>query len=841
MIRKLTAMAVATLLAFAILPVVAASAAVTGTARITQAKEGFPGARDMAIQVTNTQNLLGGAANYVEVVLPPNFSQAACPASPAGSWVCSVVTAAGGGQTLVFQGGPLAQGGNFTFPFSVQANRPASADATGRFRVYLSDNLGAALTEAQPTGAGALDGVIRILELLQGSLSATTPAGVADQTGTAGQQDLTYQAVVRNHARNAVPVTVAMASNGDDTFDGPRTLSAAGLGAQTPFLFSLDLGTTTGSTRAATFTAAATAANATAQNAQRGFTVEAAPLVTPVRNTFSHPVISSDDGLTYTFRINANKVNLPGIDGLDGTLAFACATVDLASPASLARNAQNGVELSYGPFVMCPAADGTYDARFTFTGTDDNGKAYAQTVDLTNLIEIDNLAPVVNLDDLLPPDGQEQVKDGDSITVSGSVNDTVQRAPLEYVELQSTNGARIPVTVTTTSSGTGYTFTGTATVDGLGDYGQLFAVAEACDRADNCGGSTSTALDIDNVLPGLVDPGRVIQEARYDGGTNPVIEVAFDERFDARGGCDLTHWRVSGNRVVTAVLYSDGTPCVRNGESPAGDDIRILVVREANGAGMDRDATPQVTYMPQSTPLSLEDAVTDGALNEALEKAVQTITGIAPPAPDLTRVLRNGGAEVATLDEDVYWTRFGGNDAILEYAGFRSGYLVQVLDGAGNVLRTEEADGSVVIPIGTTDGRYPRAVRLVNTSGLTGEATPLTIALDTVAAGLTTTSYVPGTATATFNEKLWTGSNFSRNWFVREFNPGYEPGYDDARYFTYRPDRVDGNEAADRSLTITLPGNGGYAGVQYLFSASEGNARYVDRAGNVTGDQEIGG
>ena len=836
MFRRFTAIVAATVVAFAILPVLAASAAVTGTGRITQAKDGFPGARAMAIAVTNSQpNLVGGAANYVEVVLPPNFSQASCPSTPAGTWVCSVVSAAGGGQTLVFQGGPLAGGATFTFPFGVQANRPASADSTGRFRVYLSDNLGNTVTEAQPAAVGALDGTIRILELLPGSLAATAPAGVVDQTGTAGQGGLTYTASVRNHARNAVNVTVAMSSNGDDAFSAPATRSASGLGATTAVPFTLALGTTApnAATRTATFTAAATAAGATAQNAQRTFTVEAAPVLSLVSSSFSHPVVASRDGLTYTFTIDANKANLPGVDGLAGSLSFACATVNLASPASVARTAQNGVELTFGPYAMCPAADGTYDARFSFTGTDDNGKPYAQVIDVARLIEVDNLIPVVTLDPLAAPGTQDQVKDTDEVTVSGRVDDTAQRAPLRYVELQSTNGAQIPVTVTTASSGTGYTFTGTATLADLGDYGQLFAVAEACDRADNCGGATSNALDIDNVDPFLVDPGRVVQDALY--APRPVIEVTFSDLYTVRGACGLGNWSASG-LLITEVLYSDGTPCTAAQASPTGDNVRILVPAET----MDRDDTPQVTYTPRRLAVGvagLEDPATDGALNAAADKVISTITGIAPPAPDLTRVLRNGGTEEATFDEDLYWTRFGGNDLVVEYTGFRDGYFVQVMVG-DTVLRTEEADGSVVVPIGSTDRRYNRTIRLVNTQGLLGDRTPIAIQLDTVAAALTTASYVPGTATATFNEKLWAGSNFSRNWFVRELNPGYEPGYDDARYFTYRPDRVDGAERADRAMTIALPGNGDFAGVQYLFSASDGNARYVDRAGNVTGDQE---
>ena len=835
MFRRFTAIVAATVVAFAIFPVLAASAAVSGSARITVGKDGFPGAREMTVQVTNSQpNLVGGAANYVEIVLPPNFSQASCPASPAGTWVCSVVTAAGGGQTLVFQGGPLAGGASFGFPFGVQANRPASADSTGRFTVYLSDDLGQTVTTAQPAAPGGLDGVVRILELLQGSLAATAPAGVTDGTGTAGQQDLTYQAVVRNHARNAVPVTVAMTSNGNDTFNGPRTLSAAGLGAQTPFTFDLDLGTTSGQTRGATFTAAASAPGASAQNAQKGFTVEAAPLVNPLRETFSHPVIASRDGLSYTFSINANKVNLPGVLDLTGTLSFACATVDLASPASMARTAQNGVELTYGPFSMCPAQDGTYDARLQFAGTDDNGKPYAQTVDLVRLVEIDNLIPVITLDPLAAPQGQEQVKDGDALRVSGSVDDTVQRAPLKFVELQATNGARFPVSVTTTATGTGYTFTGTASVADLGDYGQLFAAAEACDRAGNCGGATSNALDVDNVVPVLGDPGRVVQDALY--GANPVIEVTFEDRYAVRGACGVGNWSASGV-VITRVLYSDGTPCRAGQASPTGDRVRILVPAQT----MDRDETPQVTYRARSLAVGvvgLEDPATDSALNEAAGRVIQTITGIAPPPPDLTRVLRNGGTEVATFDDDVYWTRFGGDDLLVEYAGFRDGYFVQVLDGAGNVLRTEEADGSVVVPLGATDGRYDRQLRLINTQGLLGRETPLAIQLDTVAATFTATSYLPGTVTATFDEKLWTGSNFSRNWFVRELNADYEPGTDDARYFLYRPDRVDGSQSADRALTITLPGNGTYAGAEYQFSPLDGNARYIDRAGNTTADQE---
>lgn len=858
MFRKLAATVVATVLAFALFPALSASAAVAGTASITAGKDGLPGMRDMSVQVrSTTQQIIGDQVTRVDIILPPAFSQAQCPATPVGTWTCRVVTITGGAQTLVFEVGPLSGAGSVTFPFKAMATRPANNDSVGRVKVFLQSAPGAEMVEAVPTGVGALDAAIRILEVVPALMGATAPAGVVDGTGTASQQGLTYCAAVRNHARNLVPITVSMSSNGNETFSGPATQSATGLGATTTYCFGLDLGTVpSGSSAGRNFTATASAPNSQNATGAKSFTVETAPLLNLLQNTFSHPVISTDDGLGYTFSIDANKQHFPGITGLSGTMTLVgsgCDPINLASPPDVARPAQNGVELTYQVFMPCAGVpDGFYDADFTFAGTDDNGKAYSQAMSLTDLIEIDNLAPILDLADIDPPSGQLQVTNGDSIRVTGSVNDTVARAPLTFVELQSTNGVRIPVSVTTTSTATGYTFTGTATLAGLtGDTDSLFAVAQACDRAPNCGGDTSNHLQIDTLDPFLVDPGYVVTGADYPtiGTTDPVIVITFSDRYTVRDGCDITHYRLSGSSAgnfVSQVYLSNGTPCgagnapVPDNGWPA-DNQRIL--RPAQPIGP--ESTPGVRYTPQNNPvLALEDAANDGALNLAGLKDIRTESLIAPLIPDLQTVARNAAAghnENAPLDEGAYWTRFDGNDALLSYLGANPGYFVEVLDENGASLLVEEADGTVTIPVpaDAEDGLYNRQVRFINSRGLIGDAAPLTIAVDTAAAALADATYNGTNAvTTTWSEKLWAGSNFPENWFVLQLNPDYEAGGEDAPYYGTRPNRVDGGQVNTRTLTVSLDSNP-FAGVQYQFDPVQNNLVYVDRAGNQTANQAL--
>jgi hypothetical protein len=486
-------------------------------------------------------------------------------------------------------------------------------------------------------------------------------------------------------------------------------------------------------------------------------------------------------------------------------------------------------------------SDGTYDASFTFRGTDDNGHPYSQSVSLNQLVTIDNIAPLINLQ-LNVPTGQAQVKNGDAVSVAVSV----QGGGVEVVELMATiegeNGQPASTrTIPTTGCNPGATTcTARATLADLGRYGTLTAVGTAVDAALNRGTGGSNTVNIDNVLPVLAAPARIVTGTPYRH-TSPVVEVTISDRFAVAGGCNATTWDVDQTTndaiIVTEVRYSNGTPC--SGGTNPGDNIRILVTN----ANLDPDVQYNALYFASRLGINTNDRLRDGALNSAIDQAVRTVSGIAPAVPDLAVITRNGGAENAVFDQDRYWTRFGGNDARATIRNTRAGYFIEVLDGeTGNtVISTTSADGAngqTVIPIGTTPGEYVRRIRLVNASGLRSPELLVRLVLDQTAP-LLARSTVTGTGapeqvTVTFSEILWTGSNRAMDWFALERNttPEEDP------YYRYRPDSVSGNAADTRTLNVDLLQQGSFVGVEYTFDTDTPTAglRYQDRAGNLLGN-----
>ena len=437
------------------------------------------------------------------------------------------------------------------------------------------------------------------------------------------------------------------------------------------------------------------------------------------------------------------------------------------------------------------------------------------------------------------------MKDGSAVTVTGTIDDG---SPLDYVELVDLSGTTYSVDI----SQDGTDFSGSLPLDTRTDYTSLTAQAQATDVAGNAGFAISVdSLDVDNVLPYVVDPARVVPGSTA-GTSDNVIEVQIQDNHDVAGGCNPLHWRVDQGFQVTEVRYSDGTRC-ENGSAGPGDNLRYLVVL---GQGdLDPDNPYNVRYLSDSNALGLgNDRLVDGAVNEAVDALVRTVSGIAPALPDLVEITRAGGEETAVFapdqpgdiyaDGEAYWTRFPGSDAVATIRNTRGGYFIQVLDASGQVLVTQSADGDnapVAIPIGSDQGSYDRSIRLINGAGLVGPALAIRINLDTLEPELLSSvaDYTAdpetglNTVTATFSEVLIGGANRSLDWLAHENNnvPGEDPLHN------YRPDTVEG-AGTTRVLNVALGGNGAYAGSSYAFDAASpaDGTRYEDYAGNTVLD-----
>lgn len=836
MIRKTTSVIAMAIMVVGLLPSMAS--AIDASGALTSARNILPGVgQTFAFSVTAPSGGglfgIGGStatANYVEAVLPPNLSNVACGTVPL-PWTCRVRN----DDVVILENGILPAGDTLEFDFTGDVSRPYDRDRRLGFDVNTSENFGQSMDDV----AGDFAFTTHALAIVADSLDVVAPVGATDLTATAGQVvDVAYR--VRSYAQAPVSVTSALASESGD-FSAAGTVAAGG---ETTFTFAVplrDIGSSLSDSE--TFTASVTGTGIAAlEELELDTTIEHAQELSLDADSFNRPIVRTNQPLTYDFAIDANRDFLPGITNLTGTLSFAGTSTALEN-ASLGRG-QGSVRLTYAGTSVTAPANQSHDVLFTFDGTDDNGVAWHREYTLEDLISIDNLAPVVTVD-LGGPAGQAQVKDGDTVTVTGTVDDG---SPLDYVELVDLSGTTYSVDV----SQDGTDFSGSVALATDVDYTTLTAQAQAKDVAGNTGFAISVdSLDVDNVLPFVVDPARVVPGSTA-GTSDNVIEVQIQDNHDVAGGCNPLHWRVDQGFQVTEVRYSDGTGC-ETGSAGPGDNLRYLVVF---GQGdLDPDNPYNVQYLSDSNALGLgNDRLVDGAVNEAVDALVSTVSGIAPALPDLVEITRAGGEETAVFapdqpgdiyaDGDAYWTRFPGSDAVATIRNTRGGYFIQVLDASGQVLVTQSADGDnapVAIPIGSDQGSYDRSIRLINGAGLVGPALAIRINLDTLEPELLSSvaDYTAdpetglNTVTVTFSEVLIGGANRSLDWLAHENNnvPGEDPLYN------YRPDTVEG-AGSTRVLNVALGGNGTYAGSSYAFDAASpaDGTRYEDYAGNTVLD-----
>lgn len=818
--------------------VASAASTLSGSARLTAASTNvLPGqgaqAPEFSVDVSNTSQagLLpdqGPRVNYVNIILPSAAGITTNPSVQAPSGWTAEITDQGSLQTVKFRatGSGIAPGGTqrFTFPANVAA--PSSGDVPGDFRVAISDNGGQTTEPAR----GDLTTIIRVLEVV--SLGALSPAGVADQSATGGQS-ITYGVSVRNHATQALTVTPSLVSATDvDTIGAVSPALIASNGSKT-FGFPVTLGAQSSGERTSKFTAGATSSAAAAVAKDAFLTVQAPPALSLDATSFAPKFVRASSLISYEFSVTANKTQSPALRVSTCTLSFAGTTTSLASPVVFGAGA--GSQPLAFTATNVTGSEGVHTVRIQCSGVDGNDHPASYNLSLTDVITIDNTAPLVTVQ-LIKPSGQEAVKNGDTVRVTGTVDEV---ARVDFVRLRPNRGDDIPCTV-----GGGESTTFSCQVSPTFEAGttSVHAEAQVTDKAGNIGGAASTPVVVDLKKPEL-------NFAQTLSGKQ--ILIRFEDQTAIRGGCNPTQWTVNGH-VVSRVLFSDGTECTsppgpRGAQGPEGSNFRILVLADELA---DRDETPLVKYTRDETN-PLADNVADAALNIADNASITSIPGILPPAPEIadsgnavTRTDHVTGEREAAYreqgtgtksDTDTYWTNRAGSDLLVGFTGGKAGYKIQAVDGSGNPvgdpqeITASSGSGTLTVSIGTSDGRFVRGIRLINAAGA-GPATFFDVALDRVTPDIVKATAADDKVTVGFTEVLPVGTDFANDWYAWENVPG-------GRDF-YQSQRVDrtGN-LAERILTVAFDNPDQFGGALYLFtSGGFDGQRYEDRAGNFLSD-----
>ena len=796
--RSAVAVVVVAVMMVGLLPAVALGA-VPGTANLTEASRTVhPGvARDFAITVTNSNLVVGSRANAVRILLPSNagITNTATPPAPPSGWTVTV-TRTPTAQALTYTSAAgLAGGSSVTFPFAADVSAPSGCDRTGVFQVSLSSDGGAT---AQPA-TGNLTTTVRVLEVV-GGLAATAPAGVTDGSGTAGQA-ITLGMRVRNHATSAVTATPTVASNGTDVIAQPSPATIAA-GATQAFNVPVTLGE---SARTSRFTAAASSPCAQTGNAILDIVIQARPTLGMATSSFAPRTVNTGPQAK-TFTATLNKTGTQALSLGSGELSFCGNAVALNTPVNFSGG-NAGVGVSWGPAVVS-GPDGPCDGAFTFAGVDDNDAPFTASFSVAQLLTIDSVAPTITVNATLPS-GQTAAKNGDRVNVTCVVDDADAR--VDFVEIRPNVGDPIA-----TSCGA------SPTVSFAAGATSFVVAAQVTDTAGNTGGGVSPQQLIDNLAP-VFDFAMTLSLRQ--------IRVTFSDNAIVSGGCDPSSWSTSSLVVEVRNDNGSGDAACSN----AVNNSRILVLAQDLPSSDDQ---PNVTFTKRPVTTS---PVRDGAGNQAATATVRAVVGIDPPLPDIVAVYRNtadaSSRESATFDDDRYWTRFGGDDLVVEFAGARSGYSVEIVDGQGNVLRREpvtfpdSGNPEARIPIGTSEGEYVRGLRLVSANGLRSATATLRIVLDRTLPLITGATKTASTSVdVAFSEKIWEGTDFAFDWLPYENVADAEGG----RQY-YNVDRVSGT-GASRTLTVsTFANHGPFGGAEYLLISGNG-VRYRDRAGNQLPD-----
>ncbi len=868
---------------FVVVGATPAFASTEGFARLQAGAQVLPGDFTYTVEVEAAGGVGATDANLIVVTMPAGIGVSVTPgadlSAPGG--FTGRVQEIGPLQRIIYSGGLLESGSeiDIDIPTSIAAPTQPSETA-GNFDVQMSSDAGRTFATAQAgqsDGGGTLRTVIRFLEIELVDTVAPTPLGAQDGSGTEGQ-DIDVQAVVRNYLPTGVSVDLSLnAASGDsdnfpvnETVEGTQRILVPGNGTAGA-TFDVELGAArnndgNAADRPVNFNASAvevTFGGTSLSTDNLPYEVQIQSRLAVTGSTFAPRAVAPGPR---TFTVDAAHSGTPAftIDGASINFADTTALLDGESPDTFAAGDTKTISFT----GQVEGDDGDFPVEFLYSATDENGYSYminfGRFTEPTGnplsprrdvLVTIDALAPILELEIDLPNDSegrqQDEAKNGDTITVTGTVDDT--SATLGDVALVA-NGVRIAEATPTRSTLDPGSFS--ATFDDVAfplAAGSFTALGTAEDDAGNVGEAVADTELYDNIVPLLISART---ESTSDSPTAALdalisdaarISVRFSENNLIIGGCNPNQWSIDGQQTVKEVRFTNGQRCTPGVIGP--DNERILVLTNA----YDREATPSVTYTPGSTGGNVKD----GAGNFALENTVTAVTGIVPALPDLVDVYRDTGdalspdqcleedgpCEDAYFDEgdtDAYWTRFDGDDTVVCVAGARSGYQVEVTDGNGNALlgtrkSTTGSPGCIRVPLGGSDAIYERGVRFINSAGV-GPAVKFLIALDTVVPTIDTVTRAGDEVTVAFDDKLVAGEDFALDWLVYERlssgdNVFYSPDSVNA------PGQGEDIDLTKRVLTVDFREYGEFAGIGYDYQSGDfGGARYADRAGNLFGD-----
>lgn len=866
--------ALAMMTTFVVASATPALASAEGFARLTAGAEVLPGDFTYNLEIEASD-----ATNLVVVNMPAGIG-VTIPSSAnlnAPNGFTGRVQNVGALQRVIYSGGNLAAGSEMTLEIPTSVATPTNVfETSGRFDVQLSSDSGRSFStaeEGQSDGGGTLTTIIRFLEIVTVDTVAPTPAGAQDGSGTEGQ-NIDVRTTVRNYLASPVTVDLALRAvspdtdnfGTDETISDTQRITVNGSGSAD---FDVQLGAAernngNAADRPVRFVADATeviAEGTAVRNDRLDYEVQIPGRLSVAGASFDPRFVQPGP---QTFVVDAAHAGTPQFEINGGGITLNGSTLQFDENSARAFDTGDNGTLSFSGQV--PATDGEFSVGFMYQAIDENGFTFM--VPFGNITEpsggllggqqdvivtIDALAPVLTAVIDLPNDSegrqQDEAKDGDTITVEGTIDDAnAELAPVELVA----GGIVIATADAQRDAFDNGSFS--ATFDDV-DFplanGSFLARASATDRAGNLGQTVSEIEEYDNILPVLISARTEGTTEGALGGVQALvgdgarISVRFAENNTIIGGCNPNEWTVNGQQIVKEVRYTDNTACQPGQLGP--DNERILILSQ----GYDRNSTPTVTY----TPSAAAGSVKDGAGNFAIEETVTAVIGIVPPIPDLVDVYRNTGSmmpsqciddenacEQSFFDEDAYWTRFAGDDAVVCVAGGRSSYQIEATDGNGNALSpvAQQSTGSpdcIRVPVGGAEGTYARGVRFLNSAGA-GPEVLFNLQLDQTKPAVSGVVRNGDEVTVDFNDKVVEGEDFAIDWLI------YERLSSNDLVF-YSPDEVttpgDGDDAdfTTRILTVDFRDFGDFAGIGYDFQSGDfGNERYGDRAGNLLDDAQ---
>ncbi len=776
----------------------------------------------------------------------------------------------------------LAPGESAVFTLNSTIAKPAT-DKIGTFQVQVSSDGGQTSGAASPAGSGALQSVLRILDISRIQLVRGSVLGQPSVTD--GQDNVVVAVDVNNHGSAAKTVVPTLSSTGAGAFDVTSAPAAASVPVDgtTTYTFAGTFSrTTSADVDNLTFDAIVDSADADAEvpdELRPTVAVQRAVALSYLTDTLSpRDVAAAPTDVT----LSLNKAGVPSVSGLslDATFTNGSATISPTSSTStdVGPNGQtlSGLTFRGVPFNTPGLSDGDFTVEASAVGTDSNGAPIAiPSIPVSDTIFLDTLAPVLNLGELVPPASKVEGEDpaatnGQSFSLSGDVQDRGQGCPDCTVSGSLKIGTQDP-TPFTVSVGPDGSFSVTIPVEGAAPDKQdttAIATLTATDTTGVHSASGSRASTVDTLQPKLENTapltGGLAQFIGEDEDTSR-IDVLFPEGIASSFDTSPANWSfqsgegsdnlVTDATIRTAEAAMDGTlatggPNVDPISFSAGDTLWFVELTLNTALTGNDEGT--VTYEPSSrTGVGVGEATgltrVFDRVNLGLPFGAQEI--IDNIAPDLPLIGNVGGLTQQTDDEgeEKFFTNaedgtFDVTITELQPGSYVELYKLEPGSSTPDLLRTSEPVSTDSHTFeGVAVGGFEREFQLfavAHDNGIKASTGPAVITrLDRTAPEAVSATF-DGTDTirVVTNEGL-VGTERSFDWFANATDVNGDP----VTIFVNEVNKASETPAYDlreRDLTLDTStydassgGNATLNGVVYDFTGSEGQLR--DRAGNL--------